>query len=702
MLVLGQIVSAGFSGDDAYRTHLVAYAAWRRLSLAHAVAQAGDQWAREHGGFFPLQMLAFALWAGDPTSGLALFVQLCLIALNVGTFAVLVRRITRSSAFAWLAVACFFLALELRVTDDAVLGPIVTAPLTLECLLVALLAWISYLASGSGRRLLASLLFFVGAVLADAWTYPTALCFCALAFARLRSRQAAPLIIACAYPCVPAIALLYGYARGYGIPSGFVGHTAAAYARLCGDHVLSALPTIYRATGTLVRDGVSDFGGDHRFHAISHAGIVGWLSACAVALIVAGVLRCSLNEGFSASCTRYAVITAGGLWLSPALIADRACVYPMYFGVALALALTLRRLRDFAPERKPELRDAFAVGAGVVALFVMYGNVRFNTYAVFRHRTNDLPRQHVAEAAQAGLFGRLPANASLAVAGPYPFHVGTDDYRDVRNLFYHYTKRAYRTAAARDIERSGVRPANVWYLRFSAPQQIVENPSVVAAHWSRTLGQTIFTDQAWGYRRYVDEDEASAALDRFARPVRGLQVGGFAAYGRRVMVRAQRRCGPVPVQAVFEPTVARITWGDGFYDPEPFARVVRVGVGTFTDLFFLEPERRFATSRAHLFIERDACAFEPAHMRMTVYADARARLFVRVGAGSKRYVVSPVGVAVDMLVPNHASRRLEVVLQTDAPHESELSTILRSARADYRDIRVLVVAPADASLNAHG
>lgn len=700
MLVFERIVSAGFSGDDAYRTHLIAYGALHHFNLAQAISRAGDQWAREHGGFFPLQTLAFALWAGDPTSGLALFVQLCLIALNVGTFAALVRCMTGSSALAWLAVASFFLALELRVTDDAVLGPIFTTPLTLECLLAALLAWTSYSTSGNGRWLLASVLFYVGAVLGDAWTYPTVWCFCVLACTQTRGRRA--ILIACVYACVPAAALLYGNARGYGIPSAFVGHSASVYARLCAVHAFSALPTAYRASGVLVRDGVSDFGGDHRFHAISHAGMVGWFSACAIALIVAAILRYSPTKCSSAPWMRNVALVAAALWLSPALMSDQVCAYPMSFGVALALALSLQRLRNFAPESMPERREIFAVGAGLVALFVMYGNIRFNTYAVFRHRMVDLNRQHIAEAARAGLFARLPKNASLAVSGPYPFHIETDDYRDARNLFYHYTHNKYRVAAAREIERSGVPPANVWYLRFNAPQQVLENPSLVAAHWSRTIGQTIFTDEAWGYRRYSNEEEASSAWEHFARPARGLQGGGIDADGHFVIVRVRRRCGPVPVQAAFMPDEARVIWGAGFYAAEPFARHVGTVASQFTDFFTLEPPQRFAVSQARLFIIRDNCANDPSHVRMTVYTNAWARVFVRLGARTKRYTASPVGVAVDMFVPKNASKSLEVVLRTDAPHEQGLSAMQRFARGDDRDIRMFVVAPVVEPLNQHG
>jgi hypothetical protein len=300
---------------------------------------------------------------------------------------------------------------------------------------------------------------------------------------------------------------------------------------------------------------------------------------------------------------------------------------------------------------------------------------------------------HIAQAAQAGLFAELPADATLAVANSaYPFRAGTDDYRDARNLFYHYAHREYRIAAARDVEKNGAPSARVWYLRLNAPQQILGNPSVVAAHWSYAKGQTIFTDEARGYRRYASKAEAKAARELFSRRGRGVQRRLVDAGDLSAIVRARRTCGPVPVQAAFERNVPRVRWGSGFYAPELYPRAVMSQAIAYM-VPSQAPFARFAGARARLIVDASACAPVPLRVSMTAFSDAPAHLDVRAGTYFRRYRVSQTGVFVSVPVPKSDARRFTIALSTDGPRAAEIADAQRYERTDNRDVRLFVAHP---------
>jgi hypothetical protein len=179
----------------------------------------------------------------------------------------------------------------------------------------------------------------------------------------------------------------------------------------------------------------------------------------------------------------------------------------------------------------------------------------------------------------------------------------------------------------------------------------------------------------------------------FAKSGRGFQGGNIGTDDRVVIVRAQRRCGPVPVQDAFAPNGARIFWGSGFYTHERYPRALISGAVQYIWNEEKFPLRRLAGSQAHLTIERDTCALGPLGVHMTIYTDAPAHLTVRFGSHAERYRVSAQGTDIDLLVPKSMPRRFDIVLQTDAVRAPEVLGTPRYERTDARDIRMYVVGP---------
>ena len=99
-LALWPIIPAGLAGDDPFRDQMAAYAAMHHLDRWHGFVLAAAQLAREHGGFFPLRAAPLGLWTLAPSVVGMKLLGVSLVALNVATFALLGKRLARSSALA--------------------------------------------------------------------------------------------------------------------------------------------------------------------------------------------------------------------------------------------------------------------------------------------------------------------------------------------------------------------------------------------------------------------------------------------------------------------------------------------------------------------------------------------------------------------------------------------------------------------------
>jgi hypothetical protein len=462
-LTLSPTLGGSFYGDDAwgslYGPRLFEL---RNISVFQHAWETQAAWISS-GRFFPLSgYSSFLFYAID---GNVLAYRLFLMALslaNVALLGVLVAKMTRSRAFALLAMLLVPLAFQLRFADD----PLTTYTGLLQvvtCLtLLSLIALVAYIDTGRKRYLVASLAAYGAGLL----TYEVVLPFfvmhlviCWLYPRRLTMRE----LIAVAWPFVAlvGVAVIGTIALRMSVGAAIAGGAGAGAYALNWDPVAiagtfvkqttAAFPlSYYAAQGLSLRFGWSWLPPGRPLAGFAGTFAASPMAAFAIAVGFAGLVGAALlqavserpkppgakaaKKGASAPQVLMAPVAALGLCLlllpgtlialSPKYQAERWVrwgvgylpVYVSYFGVALLLAaglyaLAVSRLGDTA---KKTLVVTIAIAAAFVGV-IDYGNsaVVIQGWAPYY----DWPRALERAALERGVMDRAPEGGAVLVGG---------------------------------------------------------------------------------------------------------------------------------------------------------------------------------------------------------------------------------------------------------------------------------------------
>ena len=338
---------------------------------------------------------------------------------------------------------------------------------------------------------------------------------------------------------------------------------------------------------------------------------------------------------------------------------------------------------------------------GLLVFLVTYGNGRVDAFAIRVFDANDLPRREVLDAARAGLFASVPNGATIAVSDRLPFAWESEDDRDARVFFFRGTRKLYHVIPVRAIEAGGAecrerlgsictpRANDIWYLAIEprVHPTPLDRLSIALDRWAGSDRQTILGDRGVGFRRYETAAQRKAAWALLRERRRGVVLQIATAPSASLVVRAERRCGPVPVQAMFTDERPRVTWGGGFFPLEEYPRVIMPALQYQIDHYPATVVWRYAAARARLELHLGACAPEALDAEMFVVSASPGRLTIRLGALHRTYLVSALGTLVDLPLPPNAPRHLVLDLSIDAPSAMQISPTPRYERTDQRDIR---------------
>jgi hypothetical protein len=704
-MYLWPTLQAGLTVVDAHRPYLGAFGTATGSGVLGALLAELRYTDSRMGGFYPLAALPILLWMIAPSSFFAHLMQLIFILLNAVTLAVFVSKVSRSDSLALLAMVCTAITLQLRLGSDAIIGPLFTNQLFLEFSLLAMLTAHSYLQNGKWITLALSTFGAIAAAL----TSPFGYVLCAiLAITVVAGMAVTPRrrIVASVIVIAPLLAVWtcsWANESHAWYDQALAQRTSAPIS--IGQRLIAALPTSYRASGSIVSEAIKSAAADTRFNKVPYPDLTGWASVLLiVACVFIGAMSSGASEGISFS---KLLPTSALLWILPALTPDgnrstseiaAGGYYLAAFGIGSMLAIAIASAARML--RRSNLDSAFISSTALLAFLIAYGNVRADAFVIGRSRTFDAERALLAPAIRAGLLGGVPETASLFPSGFHGFTAGTHDVTDLRFALYATTNRSYATDESKSFQspadrcRDGVKGCierSNYLLEGSLEPQTLG--SIALIRWASNRGSVPLSDQGVRYVRYRTAEGRAQAVDRvLASTGQGERISATPFEAADLLTETKRLCGNRSARVVFVPDVPRVGWGPGFYPPyvaEPFLHSTSLEA---------ESDRGskiawgFAGQEAHILVNDDNCNRTAVEFRARVFTAVPARLDVTVLGSHRTYTTTQDGVDLDLQITK-PPQSFDISLDTLAPSAHDVYVGPRYPDARLYDIHMLVDEP---------
>jgi len=311
---------------------------------------------------------------------------------------------------------------------------------------------------------------------------------------------------------------------------------------------------------------------------------------------------------------------------------------------------------------------------GLAVLVLCYGNVRSDAAVLARSARLDHPRALLQRAAAAGVFDALPEGSIIAVPAMMPFAVGIHSSGiDARYAIFHYAKRRFDTIAADQKDWRPIRGA--WLLQTDSPTGMF----VSLSHLTGGSELKADADRAIGFTTF--EDIWKPALQRrrgLSESVRRLRDG--------YLLNVRRRCGPVPLERVYEADGPMLQWGEGFYFTGPVGYVTPKSPWLYPKVFM--------GMRAVLNIIPSHCPPTAVNLKAVAVSGEPSTLIIRSPDHTDRIATSAVPALFWLRYAQPSERPIRIVFQTDAPRTDFDPVQFRYERDRPRNIRI-VMQPAE-------
>ncbi len=688
LLYLLPTIRAGFGGSDVPLAHARGFANYEGLTFWRAFDTIRDQLHTRAGGWLPFADVQVAFWLLQPAAPVARTVQVLFVVADIATFVWLVCRVSRSLRFAALSGVGVVVAMQLRESNDAILGGTFGIPATLLLVILALHAFQCSIERRTMRWLAAAVVLQTVACGASeiAWVL-------ALAFPILATTASSRARAAWVFPVVPLFYIATGFALHAPPPASIEWLLQPGRSDLArvGVDLVGALPTSYRAFEHVVHDGVTPFNVDTRFAAIPRLSItglmvVGGLFAIAlVALSAPPMVRPTRMRMLSVAAFVTLLLFAGALFHESHVSqvgaielgeADPA-VFVGSFGAGLALAAILWC------GSKTNVK-AFPIACALGLSLLSYGNARANDRVVDiaqdRHETWNL----IDAAGRTGVFDRLPSEATVVL--PDRALLPIDDrsgFRNLRYFLYQVSGKRFHVASGDDVigsARSCVQAPNV--AEPCKPQRqtwVVSRNRRGAFAGGLTVGraagfaaEAVLVDRAIGFRQFSSDASAASSLAAFAKDARGLHVLERYARTRRLVVHIERRCAPIVIGSAFTPDAPSLSYGLGFEPPDRFAHY------RFDTKAFLVPmpdasqSWRYGESRATLSVYPDSCGPQRLALAGTIATPRATRVTIFAGPHRFKITARPMGSRLRLLIGAANVKRIDINFKVPGSAASEI------------------------------
>jgi hypothetical protein len=201
------ITRLAFIEDEALNSYINGWIDWHHSTLWAFYVTVVREWILTEGRFMPLNLgSVYALFHLTQNAYVVKCVQVALIALNVTTLAVVVKRLSGTWTLGLLSAISVALTLQVRFSIDPIVGFAPLLPVTMEFVLLALACQLQWRTQRRGAWLVFAVLAYTAAALSYEVTYLYVLLFWYLAWRRNTGRNAA--LRECAAFALPLVILV--------------------------------------------------------------------------------------------------------------------------------------------------------------------------------------------------------------------------------------------------------------------------------------------------------------------------------------------------------------------------------------------------------------------------------------------------------------------------------------------------------------
>jgi len=664
-LYLSPVLWSGWTGPDVYRAQFTALPALLHTDWLDAVRRASEA----DGNTSPIwivRALPTMFWFAGPSLLLSKIVGFALLVTNAATFLALVTLMTRSSRVIALCVVGFIISLEIRRTNDAILGGAISTPWSVELLFLAAMTAVPAIGGTSTAWFVTCIVATLVAILADPTNTVIVLVFIALAYAtrvgdqRRRLRAGALVAMACLVRLTIAVV-----SKSLGGGDLDLGRFA--------NQISSPIPTLYRASGHVVSTTVSYALHDDRFAYIPKIDTAGWLVAIAVgAATFIAILGCRQRiERFDTL-----LLTGAALWFG-SIFFGHPTPYLASFGFALIFAYALRSLGSAMNGTD---RSILALCGAFAAFWITYGNDRLMHDSIEITRVEDRVRELFADALRAGALTGVRDGETVAVdAHSYPFSFtgGTDD---AGVLIFRYGHRRVRAVDAHEPKPYA---EALIFIRKDSSEMLVAGRGESDG---KLADATIF-------RLYPNAALRGAITSTVALQADGLKRSFRFVGSQLSLERVVRQCGPVRVGDLDVPDSVRIQYGAGFFPPDGLIHRPFVGAMELPGVGSEQQPWRFGGARATFDVIRGQCARSNVHFTFGLQTAAPATIAAKVNSKSYFWDASEERRSISVPLDLSSNALVTILLTTDAPAATDEAFLPRADALKQDLYRMLVIDP---------
>ncbi len=686
LLYLLPTLRAGYSGDDIALAHARGFADYEHLSLWSAFGAITNQLHIRHGGWFPFGDLQVAFWLLQPAAPVARTVQVLFVVADIAAFALLVYWVSRSLRLAALSGIGVIVSIQLRESNDAILGMTFGIPATFLVVIFALLAFRLGVERRSAPWFLVAFTLQAVACGASEIAWMLAPAFPLLAATSSRRARYAWIFLA-----IPLFYILVGVALHAPPPASlrWLLHPGGRDLTRAAVDMVGALPTSYRAFEHVVRDGLTSFDVDNRFEAIPRTSILGLITVSGIFAVGFAALRRPrplIRPKQILSLTAFAALLwfAGAVFHEPwlwqngavALGEADASVFVGSFGAGLTLATAVWIGLKSS-------HDAVALACVLGLCLLSYGNVRVNDRVVDvaqdRHETWNL----VENAGRNGAFNHLPSDAQIALLGGAL--LPTDEasgYANLKYLLYQASGRRFRVASVADITRlerscgstasAGLpcKPhAEIWAILRNHAGAFVGGLTI--GRYRGLDAHAFLIDRAVGFREFPSDKSAALAIAQFRTRVRGLRVLERSARDQRVIVYVERTCAPIKISSAFTPDAPTLSYGVGFEPPDRFTHYRFMTKASLVPTGDASQSWRYGQSRAALNVYPDTCGRQRLAVAGTIASARPSRVWITAQSHVIAIPASASGSRWHLFIEAVNSKRIDVTFNAPGSAAAE-------------------------------
>ena len=569
-----RLTSLGYASADFWRYILSSTAAYDQVGIwteLHLLVQGGVL----AGTFGPLAIVPLSIWA-TPLEQYAHALQVLGIVANMGTFYVLAWQLSRSNAWALLAVVIAICSVQFHILNDPYLSNLFVFPFAAEFVLLAMLAyvWNDERIPEFARRLAPAVLLAFASGIVPA---------CALfvlplgAYAWVTRPRRAAMLDSSVFAGLTFLALAVTRFRGF---------TLATWHGALGNF-LGAIPVVYRATSGLVRDQLSGTDRNTSFDRVPSIDALGWM----LALFCAGYLFWYLSRPRPQANVTSVLTLATGLWVCASFFRSGA----PYFE-AFALGLVGAAVLPMLVGIRSDVGRIGTALAAVAVLFVVYGNVRTNTLVVHAAGEPWDAFSTIRRGAQRHLFSVVPEGSSVAISSRSALRGLAPSAEAQKRLLFALSGKRFIPS-----KKDGG-----WLLRETIVPFTMRKIELLHL---RISSGSLKTDRAEEYMEYLAQQDRSEFTLNLVLHSNGMKTKIRAIDDTHILVDVIRTCGPISPAKVMLPNATGHIWSNGFYpivQPNPIA-LPQVRAEVFRDQFLKDPLWRYARRSADLIFTSDNC-----------------------------------------------------------------------------------------------